>query len=72
MVCLTLATVSATAYNMGDREHAERTRASAEKGYSDMLSFFSEAKGPSPKLENELQSKFKELRKLLDGLHLLG
>ncbi len=38
VVCLMLATVSATAYNMGDREHAERTLASAEKGYSDMLS----------------------------------
>ena len=39
-VCLTLATVAETAYSMGHREHAERTIASAEKGYSDMLRYF--------------------------------
>ena len=41
-VCLTFANVAETAYSMGHREHAERTLASAEKGYSDMLRFFSQ------------------------------
>jgi hypothetical protein len=43
-VCMTFATVAETAYSMGHREHAERTLASAEKGYSDMLRTF-----PRPK-----------------------
>jgi hypothetical protein len=70
-VCLTLATVAETAYNMGHREHAERTIASAEKGYSDMLRYFSQAKGMTAEAESELQSKFKQLRERLDGLQRL-
>ena len=68
LVCVTLATISATAYVMGDREHAERTLASAEQGYSDMLHFFSETKGLTPEVEKELRLKFQHLRKMLDGL----
>ena len=44
-VILTFATVAETAYSMGHREHAERTLASAEKGYADMLRYFSKANG---------------------------
>jgi hypothetical protein len=71
VVCLLLATLSATAYNMGDREHAERTLASAEQGYSDMLRFFSQATGMTAEVERELQSKFRDLRERMDDLHLL-
>jgi hypothetical protein len=67
-VCLTLATVSETAYSMGHREHAERALAKAEKGYSDMLRYFSRARGMTAEVEKELWSKFKELRERLDWL----
>jgi hypothetical protein len=67
-VCLTFATVAETAYSMGHRERAERTLASAEKGYSDMLRFFSQARGMTAEVEKELQSKFKQVRERLDEL----
>ena len=67
-VCLTFATVAEAAYSMGHQEHAERTIASAEKGYSDMLRYFSQATGMTPEVERDLQSKFKHLRERLDGL----
>jgi hypothetical protein len=67
-VCLTFVKVAETAYSMGHREHANRTLASAEKGYSDMLRFFSHARGMTSEVEQELQSKFKQLRERLDGL----
>ena len=69
-VCLTLATVAETAYNMGHREHAERTIASAEKGYSDMLRYFSQARGMTAEVESELWAKFTQLRERLDGLRI--
>jgi len=65
-LCLTLATVAETAYSIGHRAHAERTIASAEKGYSDMLLYFSQATGMTTEIESELQSKFKRLRERLD------
>jgi len=71
-VCMTFATVAETAISMGHREHAERTIANAEKGYSDMLRYFSQAKGMTAGVEKELQSKFKQLRERLDGLQRLG
>jgi hypothetical protein len=61
-LCLTFATVAETAYSMGQREHAERTLASAEKGCSDMLRLFSRARGMTAEVEKGLQSKFKQLR----------
>jgi hypothetical protein len=67
-VCLTFATIVESEFNMGHREHAERTIASAEHGYSTLLRFFSKAKRLTPEIEQELQSKFKELRERLDGL----
>ena len=67
-VCLTFAAVAETAYSMGHREHAKRTIASAEKGYSDMLRYFSQAKGMTAEVEKELKSLFKQLRERLDGL----
>ena len=67
-LCLTFATVAETSYSMGHREHAERNIANAEKGYSDMLRFFSKANRLTPGIRRELQSKFKELRERLDGL----
>ena len=44
-MCLTFAAVAETAFSMGHREHAERTISSAEKGYSDMLRYFSQGEG---------------------------
>ena len=63
---LTLASGAETEYKMGNRAHAEQTLASAEKGYSEMLRYFSMAKGLTPKLAGEFQSKFKEVRERLD------
>ena len=65
---LTFATVAETEYNMGNQEHAERTLASAEKGYSDLLRHFSKAKGLTPRIAREFQSKFRQVRERLDGL----
>ena len=67
-VCLMFATIAETAYSMGHRAHAERTLASAEKGYSDMLRYFLRARGMTPEVEEELQSTLKRLRERLDGL----
>jgi hypothetical protein len=67
-VCMTFATVVESEYNMGNHEHAERTLAEAEKGYSDMNRFFSQAKGLTPEAEARFQSKFKQVRERLDGL----
>lgn len=67
-VCLTLAAVAKTQYSMGNREHAERALAAAEKGYSDMLRFFSQAKRLTVEREKEFQSKFDKLRDRLDAL----
>ena len=68
---MTFATVAETAYSMGHREHAEQTLASAEKGYSDMLRYFFQAKRMTAEVEIELRSKFKQLRERLDGLQRL-
>ena len=70
-VCLALAAVAKTRYDMGSREHAERALAAAEKGYSDMLRFFSQAKGLRVEREREFQAKFNRLREELDGLQRL-
>lgn len=67
-LCLTFATVAETAYSMGNTVHAERSLASAEKGYSDMLRFFSQVMNLTPEVESELESLFKQLRERLDGL----
>ena len=67
-LCLTFAKVAETAISMGHREHGERTIASAEKGYSDMLRYFTQATGMTAEVEKELQSKFKQLRERLDEL----
>ena len=70
-LCLTFADVAETAYSMGHREHAERTLASAEKGYADMFRFFSQATNLTPEANNEFQQTFKRLRERLDGLQKL-
>lgn len=67
-LCLVFATVAETAYSMDHRAHAERNIANAEKGYSDMLRYFLRARGKTPEVEKELQSKFNQLRERLDGL----
>ena len=67
-VCLTLVAVAETAYSMGHQEHAERTVASAEKGYSDMLRYFSQARGMTAEMKKELKAMFKQLRERLDCL----
>jgi len=60
-VCLTLASVAETEYDLGNWEHAARTIATAEKGYSTLLRFFSQMEGPTPEVERELWSKFIQL-----------
>ena len=67
-VCITLAWVAETAYDSGSREHAARAIATAERGYSDLLRLFSQAKLLTPEAREELQSTFKRLREQLDGL----
>ena len=67
-LCLVFATVAETAYSMDHRAHAERNIANAEKGYSDMRRYFSQAKGMTAAVESELQSKFTQLRDRLDWL----
>jgi len=71
-LCLTFARVAETAYGLGHLEHADQAVARAEKGYSDMLRFFSKAKRLTPGIEQELQSEFKELRDRLDRVQRLG
>ena len=70
-LCLTFARVAETAISMGHREHAERTIATAEKGYSDMIQYFHKATGMTAEVESEFQSKFRRLRERLDGLQRL-
>jgi hypothetical protein len=71
-VLLTFAAIVETQYNMGNREHAERTLAEAENGYFILLRMFSKANGLTPELEAKFQSKFKHLREWLDGLQRPG
>ena len=70
-VCLTLADLAETEYGLGNTEHAEQTLAKAEKGYSDMLRFFSEATVVTAEVESELRSKFKQVGDRLAGLQRL-
>ena len=67
-VCLTFATVAETEYKMGNREHAERTLAEAEKGYSTLSRLISSVKGLDAQAENELHSSLQHLRERLDRL----
>ena len=67
-VCLTLASLAGTEYCLGNREHAARTTASAEKGYSTLLRYFSQAKRLTSKERKELQLTFARLRERLDLL----
>ena len=57
---------------MGHMEHAKRTIGRAEKGYSDLLRFFSQASGMRAEVEKELQSKFKQLVNGLTGYSNAG
>ena len=70
-VCLTLAAIVETEYRLGNREHAERTLATAEKGYSDILRFFSRTTEMTPEVQGELRSRVKQLRERLDALQRL-
>jgi hypothetical protein len=67
-VCLTLASIATTEFDLGNREHAARTTASAEKGYCTLLRYFSQAKALTPEANKELQLTFKRLRERLDWL----
>ena len=70
-LCLTLADLAETEFGLGNTEHAEQSLANAEKGYSDMLRYFSKATGMTAEVETGLQSKCKEVRERLDGLKRL-
>ena len=70
-VCMTFAKVAETALSMGHLEHAARTIASAEKGYSDMLRYFSQATGMTLEVARELSEQFSQLRERLDALQRL-
>lgn len=67
-VCFSFAAVVETEYKMGNREHAERTLADAEKGYSTLIRLMSQTKGLQPETENGLQTRLKHLRERLDRL----
>jgi hypothetical protein len=67
-VCMTFAAVAERAISMGRWKHAERTIATAEKGYSDIMRYFSQATGMTAEVQAELQWKFKQVRERLDGL----
>jgi hypothetical protein len=67
-VCITLAWVAETAYDSGNPERAARVIATAEKGYSTLLRFFSRTKHLTPEAREELQLTFNRLRERLDGL----
>jgi len=66
-VLLTLATVVETERNLGNREHAERTLATIENGYTTLVRFFSQATGLTAERETELWSRFIELGERLTG-----
>lgn len=51
----------------GNREHVARTLAKLEKGHDTLLRVLSQAKGRTPEVEREFQSKFQNLRRRLDG-----
>jgi hypothetical protein len=70
-LCATFAAIVETEYSLGNREHAYRTMAEAEKAHSEALRAFSQATGLTPKAEQELQRRFKHLRDRLDGLQRL-
>jgi len=71
-VLLTFAAIVETSYNIGNREHAERTLAEAERGYFTLVRMYSNAHGLTAERDEEFHSKFKHLRKRLDGLQRLG
>jgi hypothetical protein len=51
---MTLAAVAETAISMDHWKHAERTIATAEKGYSDMMRYFSQATGMSAEVQGRI------------------
>ena len=68
----TFASIVESAYTSGHREHAERTLAAAENGYSTLLRLFTQARGLTAEVERELESKLAQLRERLDGLRRPG
>ena len=50
----------------GDREHVARTLAKVEKGRDTLLRVLSQAKGRTPEVDREFESKFRDLRRRLD------
>jgi CheY-like chemotaxis protein len=50
----------------GDREHVARTLAKVEKGRDTLLRVLSQAKGRTPEVDSEFESKFRNLRRRLD------
>ena len=50
-VCFTLTSVAETHCDSGNREHAARTIAAIEKGYSTLVRFLAQAKGLTPEVE---------------------
>jgi non-ribosomal peptide synthetase component F len=71
-VCLTLASLADTEYDLGNREHAARTVATVEKGYSTLLRFFSQAKCITPEARAELHFTFQRLRNRIGRLQGRG
>ena len=67
-VCSTFADIVEREYTMGNWDHAERTLAVTEKGYSTVLRLLSQARGLRIETEDELQTTLKHLRERLDRL----
>jgi hypothetical protein len=67
-VCFTFVDIVKTEYAMGNLDHAERTLAQAEKGYSTLCRLMAQTKGLQQETQNELQARIERLRERLDGL----
>ena len=65
-MCFTLTDIVETEYGLGNQEHAERTLAKAEKGYSTLVRLVSKTEKLPVEIESELQTRLKKLRDRLD------
>ena len=68
----TYAAVAETYRSCGNRKHAARLLAEAERRYSMLLQFHFKVNGMAAELDEQFQSKLKQVRERLNGLRRLG
>ena len=68
----TYAALAETHRSCGNRIHAARLLEEAERRYSMLLQFHFRANGMTAELDEEFQSKFKQVRERLNGLRRFG